>query len=295
MKTYKEITERILTRRDEYEEVKKVKKQRILGISSAVGCFALAAVCLTVWKSTAPGSGSPINNQLMINPDVLTEITDSEVDPSTVPPSTEPIIPDEITTVYNSGNQSYDIPYSPDGEIVGGWFIPALPFDRTMAISCEVITDAEAEEYFDKNAESILGSLYASGMSSDSVRISEKGYSHVCYNGTMGKPLELRRDYRDYLVYSGDKLTAIITLFKDENGEICNTPSFGAKWFDDYNEYLQNHKGEELVYAYAGWFEIIIAPDNTYYNPMGLDASSYLEGVENPYDVFYHEAAVYIP
>ena len=295
MKTYKEITERVLTRRDEYEEFKKVKKQRILGISSAVGCFTLAAVCLTVWKSTAPGFGSPISSQLTINPDVLTEITDIETDPSTVAPQTEPIIPGEITTMYNSPNQPYDIPNSTDGEVIGGWCIPALPFDRSMAISCEVITDAEAKEYFDKNAENILAGLYASGMSSDSVRISEKGYSHVCYDGTMGKSFEIRRDYRDYLVYSDDKLTAIITLFKDENGEICNTPSFGAKWFDDYNAYLESHKGEELVYAYAGWFEIIIAPDNTYYNPMGLDASPYLEGVKNPYDVFYHEAAVYIP
>ena len=41
--------------------------------------------------------------------------------------------------------------------------------------------------------------------------------------------------------------------------------------------------------------EIIIAPDNTYFNPMGHDVSAYLEGVEKPYEMFYHEAATYIP
>ncbi len=295
MKTYKEITERILTRRDEYEEAKKAKTKRMLGISSAVGCFALAAVTITVWNNTLPGNGISTDDLLTPVHDLLTETTDGNSDPATVPPSTETIVPDKITTMYNAPNQPYDIPYSTDGEVVGGWCIPCLPFERTIMISCEIITDAEAKEYFDKNAESILAGLYASGMTSDNVRISEKGYSHVCYDGTAGKSFELRRDYRDYLVYSGDRLTAIITLFKDENGNIYNTPSYGAKWFDGYNNYLQSHKGEELVYAYAGWFEIIIAPDNTYWNPMGLDASQYLEGIENPYDIFYHEAAVYIP
>ena len=122
--------------------------------------------------------------------------------------------------------------------------------------------------------------------------------------GAEGKSFEIRQNYRDYLVYIGEEeeLAAIITLFK-ENGELYDTPMFGAAWFEGYGEYLKEHKGEKLIYVYASWYEIIIAPDNTYFNPMGVDynaqglniTSKYLEGVDKPYEVFYHEAATYTP
>jgi len=202
-------------------------------------------------------------------------------------------------TEQPTSNQQPEIPVDggnniSGGEINNGFFIPALPFDRNIEVTGESLTDAEAQEYFKLNKESIIGSLSSSGVSSGSIKISDKGYCHVNYDGEEGKCFEVRQNYRDYLVYNGDKLVAIITLYK-ENGEIFNTPSFGAKWFDDYNSYLQAHKGEKLVYVYAGWFEIIIAPDNTYFNPMGKDVSLYLEGIEDPYEMFYHESATYTP
>lgn len=220
-------------------------------------------------------------------------ITQAQTRNPTTNPTTNPTA-GETSKSQKEENPPDEGSFGSDGEIVGGWFIPAIPGDGNFELTGEVITDKEAREYFDENKNSIIAGLSASGVSSDSIKISEKGYCHIYYHGEEGKSFEIRQNSRDYLVYNGDNLVAIINLNK-ENGEIFNTPSFSAQWFDDYNAYLQKHKGEKLVYAYAGWFEIIIAPDNTYYNPIGLDASLYLQGVENPYEMFYHEAAVYTP
>ena len=63
----------------------------------------------------------------------------------------------------------------------------------------------------------------------------------------------------------------------------------------DYAAFLKAHKGEKLLYVYAGWMEIVITPDGKCYNPQGSDVSAYMEGVENPYAYFYNEAATYTP
>ena len=183
---------------------------------------------------------------------------------------------------------STDVP-----EMSGGWCIPALPTDRKIAVTGEEITDEEAKRYFDGNGNSILNSLQESGVEG-SLRTSEKGYCHVSYDGTASKSLELRQNYRDYHVYGGERLVGIITLYK-ENGVIYNTVSFGAPWFDDFGTYLKEHEGEEIVFVYASFFEIIIAPDNSFINPMGHDPSRYLEGTENPYETFRHPLATYTP
>lgn len=84
-------------------------------------------------------------------------------------------------------------------------------------------------------------------------------------------------------------------LFRDESGKIFDSPAFGAPWFDEYNNFLCRHKNEKLLYVYAGSVEIVITPENEILNPLGLDAERYFEGVENPYERFYNENAVYVP
>ena len=180
------------------------------------------------------------------------------------------------------------------GENIGGWYIPGLPGTNEIDLVGEEITEEEAAKYFEENRASITSSLSASGIAADDIRISDTGYCHISYNGGADKNLEIRRNFRDYLVYNGERLVAIVTLTKD-NGLLSSTPAFGGTWFDDYSEFLNQHKGQELVYLYAGWMEIIIAPDNTCTNPMGQDISGYLDGIENPYDWFYNEEAIYIP
>ena len=180
------------------------------------------------------------------------------------------------------------------GENDDGSNIPATQQEHTIYIVGEEITDSEAQRYFDENYIGITSALNASGVSADDLRFSEKGYCHVLFNGTENTRLEIRQNFRDYLAYSGDRLVAIITLTK-ENGEIHNSPAFGAYWFDSYNETLQNHKGEKLVFVYIGnSMELFIAPDGHYYNPMGFELGVDF-GSDDIYSMFYHEKAVYIP
>ncbi len=171
--------------------------------------------------------------------------------------------------------------------------IPRLPQDRTITVTAEQITDEEAAAYFAENYGSIKSALAASGALTE-LRISEKGYSHVTYTGAEGESLELRANFRDYLAYDGDRLAAIITLFK-ENGVIYNSPAFGSPWFAGYDAFLQAHRGEALVYVYAGNAEIILLPDGGIYSPLAGLPQAYMEGIDNPYAVFYHPGAVYVP
>ncbi|MBQ8228910.1 MAG: hypothetical protein IJZ88_07855 [Clostridia bacterium] len=293
MKNYNEVAHSVLLRRDEYDEAQRVKKKKMNRISSFVSCFAVVAVLsVGIWQSGWFDSDLLPTDKPSSQEGGSIESTSNHAKQEK--PTNQTTIPStEQSTLSQSSETSPDGGSFSGGE--GNYFnIPLVPFDKEIKITGETITDAEAQEYFRKNKISIMGSLASSGVSSDSIKMSDKGYCHVSYDGTIGKSLEVRQNYRDYLIYNDNKLVAIITLWK-ENGEIFNTLSFGAKWFDNYNTYLQAHKGEELIYVYAGWLEIIIAPDNTYFNPMGYDVSKYLEGVEKPYDVFYHELNSYMP
>ena len=180
------------------------------------------------------------------------------------------------------------------GGPIGGVRIPALPTDRTIRYTGEAITDEEAAAYFKENTW-LQSALASSGVDASGIRYAEHGYCHVSYDGTEGKPLEVRQNFRDYLVWNGSGgLIAIVTLTK-ENGTLSATPAFGGPWFDDYNAFLQRHRGEALVFVYAGWMELVLTPDEGVFNPQGTDASEYLKGVENPYEVFRCDAAAYTP
>ena len=71
--------------------------------------------------------------------------------------------------------------------------------------------------------------------------------------------------------------------------------AFGAPWFDSFNKKLIAHKGEKLIFVWAANAEIIIAPDGSYFSSVGNDVSHYMEGLENPYEFFFTDLAVYIP
>lgn len=303
MKSYNEIAESVLSRRNEFEEKQKIIRKKLMRTAGVIGCFVVAVIAVAVGVQSR-GTGRPGITFQNPPPGYWNTTETPTTNPTTASQNTNPTTTEIPTTAqptfYNEGDQSSG------GDIGSLWFIPALPFDRSFEVTGEKITDEEAKAYFDEHRESIISSLSASGvpMENVDVRIAEKGYCHVYYDGTEGKSFEIRQNYRDYLVYIGEEeeLAAIITLFK-ENGEIHDTPMFGAAWFEGYGDYLKEHKGEKLVYIYASFYEIIIAPDNTYFNPMGIDFNSaglditgkYLEGVEEPYKVFYHEAAIYTP
>lgn len=180
-----------------------------------------------------------------------------------------------------------------DGAAGNYFFIPAVP-KSTVKATGEKLTDAEANKYLEENKTSLVSSLAESGVKADNIRISDKGYSHLVWDGSEMEYIEYRQNFRDYPVYNGNELVAIVTLWK-ENGQIYSSPAFGAPWFRDYNAFLQSHKGQKLIYAYAGMAEIIITPDGKAYSPQGYDVSRYIEGIDNPYNYFYSEGATYTP
>ncbi len=198
--------------------------------------------------------------------------------------TTEPTTTQGASESDQSGGDEY-------GGNVGGWMIPALPADRTLQYTCtgEAITDEEAAAYFKENTW-LQSALASSGVDASDIRFAEHGYCHVSYDGA----LEVRQNFRDYLVWNGKgDLIAIVTLTK-ENGILSATPAFGGPWFGDYNAFLQQHKGEALVFVYAGWMELVLTPDGGIYNPQGTDAREYI-GFEKLYETFRGGAASYTP
>lgn len=326
MKHYKEIADSVLSRRDKYRQT-----QKTLRIASVVSVFVVMTVLGigiiqggTAAQGTLPeavGSnnqaelhseiyGGP-QNELGIEPnggyssENATNQTGRQ-ETITVQTSTHEQTPPEggnelvfVTTQTSAPYQGTTPTIDGSDDLTGGefsnWFnIPALPFEKGFELTGEELTDDEAQAYFEENIAEITDTLATSGVAADAIDIADKGYCHVNYNGTEGKLLEIRQNFRDYLVYNNGELISIITLYK-ENGEIYCTPAFGAPWFADFNAYLQQHSGEELIFIYAGFMEMVIAPDNSFRNPMGYEIAPYFEGIEKPYEVFYHESAVYVP
>ncbi len=187
------------------------------------------------------------------------------------------------------------------GDSLGGYIVShpvSVPENTKITVTGERISDEEAKKYLAENKISVSEALSASGVDAGNISFSEKGYCHVAYSDEDEKTLSVNEGCRDYLVYNGEKLVAIITLIK-ENGVVTGTPMFGAKWFDGYNRFLQKNKGGELIYVYLGMVELVIAPDNTVYAPVlsphGADAAKLIENIENAYEIFYHKSAVYVP
>lgn len=325
MKTYNEIADSVLARRDKYRQT-----QKTLRISSAVSVFVFMTVLGigiiqsgTAAQETSPDTVGATNhaelhseiyggpqNELGIEPNggASSETTAQTGlnETITVQTSTHEQTPPDggnelvfVTTQTSAAYQGTTPTIDGSVDMTGGdysnWFcIPALPFEEGVELTGEELTDADAQAYFEENIAEITYMLTANGVSADAIKIADKGYCHVSYNGVEGKLLEIKQNFRDYLVYNNNELISIITLCK-ENGEIYCTPAFGSPWFADFNAYLQQHRGEELIFVYAGFMEIIIAPDNTFRNPMGYEMAPYFEGIEKPYEAFYHEAAVYVP
>ena len=261
------------------------------------------------YETQAPGgeavpslaAGTVVSEVIPSNAGAAVSIPEPEPAPQPAPEPAEKTqpAPPEASVPSKAGESSA----APQPETVdegirsGGMYfnIPVLPENREIAVVGERITDGEAAAYFAENSAAIKNALSASGVPTDSMRIAEKGYSHVCYTGAQGERLEARVNFRDYPVYNGETLTAIVTLYK-ENGAICNTPAFGTAWFADYGAFLAAHRGEELVYVYAGNAEIVLLPDGGMYSPLsGIVPEYYMAGTDDPYALFYCPDAVYVP
>lgn len=268
-------------------------------VNTSVSVIPSSDVSTTVSSDASTGAVTQAGYVTNAAADIAETVTDSGfAEPTNAPVDTTPAVTEAGVTEATGATVTEAGTTEATGEANEYFNIPLLPSDRTITTVGEKITDEEAGSYLETNRESIISELNASGVNTDNAYFSLKGYSHVSYTGEEGDRLTVKENFRDYLVYNGDKIIAIITVTK-ENGTLYNTIAYGGLWFDAYSEFLNEHKGQELVYVYAGSAELIITPDNSVYatvlSPHGTDVSEYMPDIDNPYSVFYHPSDIYIP
>ena len=90
-------------------------------------------------------------------------------------------------------------------------------------------------------------------------------------------------------------MVAIIDLCKDSSG-IHHYIAFGGPWFDEYNELLKSHAGEELVMIYVGDVQAFVTPANEVIcvHPDGHFKDSIEEG-KNYYGYFKQDQNTFVP
>ena len=180
------------------------------------------------------------------------------------------------------------------------YVLPGKSAKEQLERSGEQLTDKQAKAYFKEDLSWLQSALSASGVSADDLRVSERGYGHVYFenfanSGKQTPVCAIRQNFRDYPVWNGDELVAIVTLVK-ENGKIYATPAFGGAWFRDFGVFLNEHKGEKLLFLYfGGQTEFVLTPDGKVRNPQGMELVPDFGSITQPYAFFYCDEAVYVP
>lgn len=299
MKTYNEMADEVFRIGD--ERIRQKKKNRAKAIVSVVAVAVVAVSAVTLKNALKPGE------KKKYEPEFLSEknITSADSDECSVPYK-------NITNNDKSDTvTAYSKPYNPeksdrywdgneansnDRTSYGGssqFFIPAFPQKNGIKYTGEKITDEEARRYFENNS-SIKSSLIASGVDVGDMKISEHGYSLISYMGVIDECLELKQNFRNYFVYNGDRIVAIITLYK-ENGKLYETPAFGGEWFNYLTELFKEYKGQKIVFLLAGNAEFAVTADGKIHSYVGYDSKAYFDGVDNLYEKIYCPEAVYVP
>lgn len=175
MKTYEEIANNVLLRRDEYVKAKKVRVKKTATAVCISLCFVISLIAIqAIWLNNNLIDGGDVNPQA--NPSATTSNAD--------------------TTDESNKSQ---------GDLLSG----DLPQDIEIAVAGEDITDEKATSYLKENTLDIMNLL---GVSSEISFCG--GYCHITYNED-DATFVLRQGYRDYLVYSGKSLIGIVTLYME--------------------------------------------------------------------------------
>lgn len=159
----------------------------------------------------------------------------------------------------------------PDGEYSGDSGYVTLPENLSdIPVYTEGKRDAftaeEGKAYLESARSGLESTLRTCGVRAEGCRIGG-GYTHV---GIDGNTAVIRENFRDYLLFTGEKLAAIVIVSK-ENGVFHESLVFGAPWFDDYRKMLEKHRGEELLYLYLGNTEVVVTPDGTVLSTAGIE------------------------
>lgn len=153
-------------------------------------------------------------------------------------------------------------------------------------------SNEEGYAYLESVSDGIQNDLKAMGVNADNFRIMKSGYSHL-RTGDAGNSIAV--NWKDYIACKGDEVIAIITVAKDENG-FHHYPAWGSPSFADYGKFLAEHKGEELVYIWAGDVDAILTPDHQIFS-FGADLSAAINESEvgQYYTFFKMEQNTYVP
>lgn len=104
MKTYDEIAYNVLSRRDEYEKEKKLKRKRAVAVSSAIGCFVIAVIFGTgLSRQEKIGMGLRVTESSALNFTALTE--------TTVPTTQQDILTATPATTFETTTSAMEIYY----------------------------------------------------------------------------------------------------------------------------------------------------------------------------------------
>ena len=150
----------------------------------------------------------------------------------------------------------------------------------------------EAKTYLETTKGGIVNELTASGIQVNDLNFSPWGVS-ILRSGDKGNSMAV--DWRQFNAYDKDKLVAVIDLCKDSTG-IHHYIAFGGPWFDEYNELLKSHGGEELVMIYVGDVQAFVTPANEVIcvHPDAHFKDSIEEG-KDYYGYFKQEQNTFIP
>lgn len=173
MKTYEEMTARVLERVHTYERVQRQKRQRLTRGAAAMGCVCLAgAAGLGVWRS---GVFRPLPETESSQPETSHGEVPSPADDAatTAPATTAPDSSGSQTTASHSGvekepqdsTESSQAPAKPDGKIVWGGNVvtgtaeQARRYDPELCVT-ESRTAAETAAYFGRDLRQALADYW---------------------------------------------------------------------------------------------------------------------------------------
>lgn len=163
-----------------------------------------------------------------------------------------------------------------------------------ISFSGSRITEEEAAAYFEAYGEAILQELAAGGVKVKEPHFSETGVSHVRI--AEGKAV-CKTDWRDYLLFDGEALAAIVTLSR-EDGPLRHFTMWGGSWQKSYASFLAAHKGEELVYVYVengGAEDVILTASGEAVSPLGTSMKQFFPGDFDYYSALKTTYNVLVP
>ena len=149
-----------------------------------------------------------------------------------------------------------------------------LPIVRTGTE--HAVDDAAGRAHLVEMLPGLRATLAASGVPTASLTVSAHGYSHLKVTETEAV---LAVDFRDYLLWDGDALAAIVTVTGEADGMHVYL-AFGGAAFADYAALLHRYAGQELAMLYLGELEAVLTPDGTLLSLPGEDLTARIEALD---------------